>query len=374
MNFTSIPFDTPINWRQFNIIDNPEYENGVISFATYVHDKHLYKDIFFLGNEIGLTASLAGASAKGGALVGLHGSLIALGSGGTALFAYSLPIAAIAGLALFEGIVVAVNIASICKSPAYLQWKAIRKQWLANESLKKFVVFDTILKHLICPITKKIPVIPAANQQDVTYDFDAASKWIQENPGKPLPGSTVVSTLGHLTFDYAHVNSVVERFVNLGDLLRAEGKIKLCKNLLLSPSDPNTHRLLDICFIAAKNLGVTVLDLFSAKPSAKETASLDFIGKASDHCFAQFYTYRDMRLFQYNTKLKAIKLDPTLSKIAKKQQKRALEGRSKQLKLVKKKQYNAWEQFFRSIFLLEPDINLSRETPLIGGTLDQTWM
>lgn len=65
-----------------------------------------------------------------------------------------------AGLVIFEGLIVAKNISKIAQSPHYLAWKQRRLELITNKAVVEFLHVDNIFKHLLCPISNKIPLLP----------------------------------------------------------------------------------------------------------------------------------------------------------------------------------------------------------------------
>lgn len=65
-------------------------------------------------------------------------------------------------------------------------------------------------------------MIPALDAQSITYDFDTAVDWIRRNPGQPLPGSSTVTSEEQLTFDFPHINTVLDRLGELRTLITRE--------------------------------------------------------------------------------------------------------------------------------------------------------
>lgn len=104
------------------------------------------------------------------------------------------------------GIVTRPKLEALKQTEAYQQWAIVRKEILLNKTAQKFLLEDSVLKFLICPITKTLPLIPVKGDKR-TFEYTAIKKWLDANPGKKFKGCDVVFTEHDLKFDFYHINT-----------------------------------------------------------------------------------------------------------------------------------------------------------------------
>ncbi len=255
MNIT-IPYDAPLNMCQKSIIVKPYREGGKIE-----------KTVGYLkaNPDVAFNALLPFNQMQFNIVDQYQGNAAAY----TVLAAVTIPFSIgcqIAGLVIFESLVLMKSCHNIYRSTSYLTWQSQHAKLVESESIIEFIQMDDILGHLICPITNKIPNLPAKTEDNLTYDFEAALDWFNKNPGKPLPGSSCMNA-NELTFDYAHINSVITRLHELPRVLKSEEKQKIC--LVLNIKEANQPLIVQaievfVQYCLTHNLG-TVAKLFSGR-------------------------------------------------------------------------------------------------------------
>jgi hypothetical protein len=239
MNELFVPFDSPMNDFQRSLIRKPYNESGLSRAIAYVRETDDIArsilspaEMFDPPPEIPaseksamnsmLTLTAAGVGFEVGVTIAALATEEAVAAvAGPLIFGAGMG-AALASLALFEGVVICTRIIQISQSPAYQAWKARRVEIMKDKAVFEFLKQDQILCHFLCPITGEIPLLPSKTRFDITYDYEAAVQWIRQNPGKPLPGSTEPSTTEELRFDYGHINSICTRLSKLQTIVRNE--------------------------------------------------------------------------------------------------------------------------------------------------------
>lgn len=221
-----IPYDKYLNASQQGIINKP-YREGRLGRAVAYAIEHPEKAFGVLFPANGIKKNIFAYAIAEGCLLGslLDGLILAapfIGKAGVTCCLANLGKIHIAALVVFESVVIAKNIHEISNSAAYNTWKNSRIILIKNNARLDFLRKDDILSHLFCPILKNIPEIPAKTSDNLTYDYYSAVQWIVSHPNTPLPGSQVISRVEDLTFDYAHINSVIVRLSNLAQILKEE--------------------------------------------------------------------------------------------------------------------------------------------------------
>lgn len=266
MAFTVLPYDTPLNAFQKSLINMPYQESGISRGIAYLQDPTTRGVERLLSPNHALQGSLeyqptqgqlvAQASSReidfipedspryetptaGGiaTMCYFNSGLVGIGAVSPATFfglaqtttltagaslGISAGVGCALGLVIFQGIAICVNISRIRGSDHYQAWKRQRIEIMTEHAVGEFFKKDDILTHLLCPISGKVPLVPAKDLESVTYDYESAVAWILRNPGRPLPASTVVVTVEQLTFDFEHINTVVDRLGELRSLITRE--------------------------------------------------------------------------------------------------------------------------------------------------------
>lgn len=150
-----------------------------------------------------------------------QGKFIACGAGVGAFLGAGA--GAAVGVGVTTAISTAANITSALKSPDFIQWDQKRTRTLANKKIASFILNDEIIKHFVCPITGKLPVIPVREKligdnsisNGVTFDDAAIRKWIKDNPGKNPPHCSGPLDPDQLEFDFPYVATVLARIEGL---------------------------------------------------------------------------------------------------------------------------------------------------------------
>ena len=150
---------------------------------------------------------------------------------------------------------------------------------MTNAAVSEFFEKDDILAHMLCPISKKIPFIPGKDRADNTYDFQSAILWIRANPGLPLPGSSVVTTEDQLTFDFAHINTIIKRLTILQPLLENEETriLYLQERIQVIPENERDVQIAALRIIALNGF-------MSLSESFNNDPSLSFIRRVISKC------------------------------------------------------------------------------------------
>lgn len=232
-----VPFDVALTDWQKSLIKKPYQESGISRGVAYLREEGVVKKIFSPTHAFGSKMSTedvaqmsvaTGAAGYSVSLVASAGAFACTGKVATAatgaLLTGASLVGCIAALAIFEGIVICTNLVKIYSSPEYLAWRARRKELMTNKAVVDFLRLDTILRHLLCPLTGEIPLLPAKTGRGVTYDYHAATQWVKDNPGQFLPGLDKLVDEEDFCFDYAHINSVIERLYNLKTVLSNESE------------------------------------------------------------------------------------------------------------------------------------------------------
>lgn len=260
-----IPLDTSLNPKQIAILDFPYNEDAFGSkakrFKDYVTDHPqkacgvLFPESSVIGNittylDVSCTSVIASSPV----------SLICPVNALTTICISTLSL-----LAVFESLVIVENIAQIKNSPGYKAWKNLHTQTMSDNKITDFLKEDDLLLHFLCPITKKIPKIPAKTaDSNITYDYSAACQWI--NTGKPLPGLNKVITINELLFDYAHINTILLRLKELKSLLENEEKRRI--SVILGVRDLNNNKINEFYYMmrtVAFHANTTIAELCTGK-------------------------------------------------------------------------------------------------------------
>lgn len=239
-----VPFDVSLTDYQKSLIKRPYQESSIVRGFAYLKEEGVARKVFSPSNALGMNLSTqdtvqmsvaTGSAGYAASLVAGAGAFACTGKAATvatgALLTGASLVGCIGALAIFEGVIICINLFKIYNSPEYLAWIARRKEIMTNAAVLDFLKRDTILRHLLCPLTGELPLLPAKTGHGITYDYHAAVEWIEANPDKALPGLNKLVEKEDFFFDYAHINSVIERLYNLRTVLVDEAQALMKRRL-----------------------------------------------------------------------------------------------------------------------------------------------
>lgn len=229
-NSALVPFNLPLNELQERLLAKAPCESSVSQGLRYIAETDgIARKILSPSKAFGLSLTLSEevqiplCASTTGYGVGIACSIVAnsaapSAASGLIVLAGGLA-GGILGLAVFEGAVICINLCRIFNDPAYTAWKERRAQILSDKAVEAFLAQDTILSLFLCPITGALPLIPAHTGHGITFDYHAAAALLDD--GKLLPGINIPLSVADLRFDYAHVNSIIERLDSVQTLVDA---------------------------------------------------------------------------------------------------------------------------------------------------------
>lgn len=107
------------------------------------------------------------------------------------------------------------NFKKIQESIEYQQIKFVREQQNKSASLQLFLKSDNVLKHLLCTLTKTIPICPVHSPDGKIYEYKYIRNWIEDHPNTPIPSSKNVFPIKELQIDFSHANAIQIRLKEL---------------------------------------------------------------------------------------------------------------------------------------------------------------
>jgi hypothetical protein len=387
--FVRIHSNAPLNLVQRQIIAKPYRESPLACAYAYANETPgIAKKIFLLDESISdnitdylWSGFLSGDTIGGGIYV--FSQAIALEQAGlaattalqeAALAAAISPGAAFClggaiGLVIFEGVIIGTNINRILNSPAYHAWKNQHIKLLENASIEEFIREDDILGNLLCPITGKLPLIPASSMDCITYDYDAACSWIESNPGKPLPGSISISDSDDLTFDFPHINAIIARLKGLQSITFEIKRNRVIKNILGvksgNSSQNNANDVAQFLFIVQlvhDNGTATLSEMFSQNnPALKKS----FVQLDKVHAFCCSLSAPRLRHRKMGYECELMKLDILFPNLNDPAQKNGFKSdyaslimRITYIKTVEYEPVSPFVQFFMDLFSIKRTVRV----------------
>lgn len=116
-------------------------------------------------------------------------------------------------------VAIITNINSDLKSPEFRTFSILRQEVLRARLMDDFLLGDEILQYFVCPISHKIPAIPltfdCSNKNNIHFDLEAISKWLDTKPNKAPPLCKYTFTYDQLKLDLPCINSIISRLPQL---------------------------------------------------------------------------------------------------------------------------------------------------------------
>ncbi|MBA3239105.1 MAG: hypothetical protein H0T62_12255 [Parachlamydiaceae bacterium] len=314
-NYMPVPYDTHLNFHQMSIIDNPSEEYKITRAYECVreHPHMAFRVLVPSANTAQNINIYAHCLFYSAAWLWIPVCVISE----LAKLAPTTPVifgtAAIAGLVIFESVVIISNIYTIQNSAPYINWEKQHTELFQNNYLIDFFNKDDICAYLLCPISNAIPKMPAkVDNNDLTYDYHTALDWIVNRPNEFLPGDYTLRKIEDLKFDYSHINTFIVRLDKLGTILNGEKIRRICRIIdvkLMSEELKAFLFIVDYCSLTGlASLG----ELFGSKCKSTKK-SFDQLDKLFFIVLNFNFTRRAARLREFKDEYKKIKELPFIS-------------------------------------------------------------
>ena len=179
---------------------------------------------------------------------------------------------------------------------------------ITNKSVMEFLHTDDILRHLLCPISNKIPLAPAKSVDGITYDFDVIEAFLRDNPYTAAPGSQHVRHIRDVKFDFAHINTILERLKKLNSIsVRTQNEIMLGNLQLINVRGDAAVCYIKVLHILAQRGELNLADAFYGSPKIR------FLDHVKNKCSVDYMRGKQERLQAFHREMRLIRTQPMLT-------------------------------------------------------------